>query len=73
MRWTLQSPSGGTSRVDWQDVRAQMQPGDELWTYERYAEREYKSRSSAGFALVRHRKVFAYTETHLERHSYPLR
>lgn len=66
-QWFQSARSYTEQRVSWEDIKSQMQPGDELWTYETWAECDYKARASDGLALVRKRKPIAHVQTHVRR------
>ena len=71
--WTLASPPRTHLAAPWAEVKARMQPEDELWTFETYAECEAKSRLDEGIALVRRRRTIAKVHTAVSRRYWPSR
>lgn len=61
--WTLAAPPRTDLSAPWEEVKAGLCPGDELWTYETHAECETRSRIHKGIALVRRRRVIASLKT----------
>ena len=70
-QWTLASPPRTHLSAPWDEVKAHMQPDDELWTFETMADCETRSRRDRGVALVRWRRVIATVHTEVRYWWWP--
>lgn len=69
--WTLASPPRTHLSAPWTEVKTQIQPDDELWTYETIADCESRSRRDRGVALLRKRRVIARVQTEVKYWWWP--